>query len=149
VNLAKELNKRECYTTGTIIAGRVGNPKPVRQRALKKMKFGDISGYRNGNILVMGWKDKTVVPLYPRIMTSMEKVVTVQKGGQQKEILKPVCVLDYTKYMGGVDHSDHYCATYSFICKFLKWWRKLLFWCLEVCIVNSYILYCFQKAQLG
>jgi hypothetical protein len=38
----------------------------------------------------------------------MEKVVTIQKGGQQKEIEKPVCVLDCTKHMGGVDRSDHY-----------------------------------------
>jgi hypothetical protein len=47
--------------------------------------------------------------------TTMEKVVTVQKGGQQKEILKLVCVLDYRKYIGGVDRSDQYCVTYSFI----------------------------------
>jgi hypothetical protein len=150
VDLAKEFDKRECYTTGTIIAGRVGNPKTVRQEALKKMKCGDISGYRNGNILVMGWKDKRVVLMISTYHdTSMEKVVTVQKGGQQKEILKLVSLLDYTKYMGGVYHSDSYCAMYSFIRKSLKWCRKLFFWCLEVCIVNSYILYSFQKTQLG
>jgi hypothetical protein len=26
-----------------------------------------------------------------------------------------MCVLDYTKHMGGVQHSDHYCTTYVFI----------------------------------
>jgi hypothetical protein len=31
-----------------------------------------------------------------------------------------VCVLDYTNHMGGVDRSDHYCATYAFIRKSLK-----------------------------
>jgi hypothetical protein len=51
--------------------------------------------------------------------------------------------------MGGVDHSDHYCEKYSFIWKSLKWWRKLSFWCLEVCIVNSYILYSSHKACMG
>jgi hypothetical protein len=61
----------------------------------------------------------------------MEKIVTIQKGGQQKEIQKPMCVPDYTKHMGGVDQSDHYCATYAFIHKSLKWWRKLFFWCLK------------------
>jgi hypothetical protein len=115
LDLAKELDKSKCYTAGTIIAGRVGNPKPVRQGALKKMKCGDISGYGNGNILLMGWKDKRVVLMTSMYHdTSMEKVVTVQKVGQQKEILKPVCVLDYMKYMGGVDHSDHYFGAYSF-----------------------------------
>jgi hypothetical protein len=51
--------------------------------------------------------------------------------------------------MGGVDRSDHFCATYAFIRKSLKWWRKLFFWCLEVCIVNSYILYSRKKGQIG
>jgi hypothetical protein len=65
----------------------------VRKGALKKMKCGDISGYRNGNIFVMGWKDKRVVLMISTYHdTSMEKVVTVQKGGQQNEIQKPVCV---------------------------------------------------------
>jgi hypothetical protein len=31
VDLAKELDKRECYTTGTIVAGRVRDLKTVRQ----------------------------------------------------------------------------------------------------------------------
>jgi hypothetical protein len=49
---------------------------------------------------------------------------------------------------GGIYCSDHYCATYSFLHKYLKWWRKL-FWCMEVSIVNAYILYCCHKTQLG
>jgi hypothetical protein len=93
VDLAKELGKRECYTTGIIFTGRVGNQKPVRRVTLNKMKCGDTSGYRNGNNLVMGWKDKRVVLMVSTYHdTSMEKVVSVQKEGQQKEILKPMCV---------------------------------------------------------
>jgi hypothetical protein len=59
--LAKELDNRNCHTTGTIIAGRVGNPKPLRKGAMKKMKSGDTFAYRRGNVLLMGWKDKLVV----------------------------------------------------------------------------------------
>jgi hypothetical protein len=51
--------------------------------------------------------------------------------------------------MGGVDHIDLFSTTYAFIHKPLKWWTKLLFWCLEVFIVNSYILYNSHKAQMG
>jgi hypothetical protein len=117
---------------------------------MNKMKSGDIFAYRSGNVLLMGWKNKRVVlMLSTNNDTSMENKVTIQKGGQQKEIQKPVCVLDYTKHMDGVERSDQYCATYAFIRKFLKWWRKLFFWCFEVCIVNSYILYRSHKAQMG
>jgi hypothetical protein len=87
VHLAQELDNRKCLTTGTIIAGRVGNPKPVRQGSTKKMKRGGTCAYRNGNVMIMGWKDKRVVLMMSTYHdTSMEKVVTIQKGGQQKEI---------------------------------------------------------------
>jgi hypothetical protein len=79
---------------------------------MKKMKSGDTFTYRSGNVLLMGWKDKRVVLMISTYHdTSMEKTVTIQKGGRQKEIEKPMCVLDYSKHMGGVDRSDHYCAT--------------------------------------
>lgn len=151
VELAQQLVTRQCHTTGTIIAGRVGNPNEIRQGALKKLKkSGDTCAFRNGNVLVMGWKDKRVVLMVSTLHnTEMEKKITIQKGGQRREVEKPACVLDYTKNMGGVDRNDHYCATYAFIRKSLKWWRKLFFWCLEVCIVNSYILYCCLKTQQG
>jgi hypothetical protein len=71
----------------------------------------------------MGWKDKKAVLMMPTYHdTSMEKIVTIQKGVNRKKLKKkPVCVLDYTNHMGGVDHSDHYCTTYAFIQKSLKW----------------------------
>lgn len=50
-------------------------------------------------------------------------------------------ITNYTQFMGGVDLADQYCSTYCFMKKSLKWWRKLFFWELEICIINSYILY--------
>ena len=50
-------------------------------------------------------------------------------------------ICDYTEHMEAVDRSHHYCTSYSFTRKTLKWWRKLFFWLLEVCFVNSFILY--------
>jgi hypothetical protein len=49
--------------------------------------------------------------------------------------------------MGGVDRSDHYCAKYSLIRKAMKRLRKLFFRCLEVCSVNSLILYSEDTAE--
>ena len=43
--------------------------------------------------------------------------------------------------MGAVDRADHYCVFYSFTRNTLRWWRKILFWLLEVYVVNSFILY--------
>jgi len=54
---------------------------------------------------------------------------------------KPVVICDYNKHVGGVDVSDQYISSYSFIRKSKKWWRKMFFWLLEVAVVNSFILY--------
>ena len=49
--------------------------------------------------------------------------------------------------MGVVDKADHYCASYSFSRKTLRWWRKLFFWMLEMSLVNSFILYRLETHQ--
>ncbi|KAJ4440826.1 hypothetical protein ANN_10672 [Periplaneta americana] len=67
---------------------------------------------------------------------SLEKNCEGSRGFQ-----KPVAVIDYTSKMGGVDRADHYCSSYGFLKKSLKWWRKLYFWILEISLVNSFHLY--------
>jgi hypothetical protein len=45
-------------------------------------------------------------------------------------IMKPNVVLDYTKHMGGVDHSEHHIVSYQFT-RMRKWYSKMFFWFLE------------------
>jgi hypothetical protein len=47
----------------------------------------------------------------------------------------------YIYRMGGVARADHYCSSYRFLKKSLKWWRKLYFWTLEASLVNSFHMY--------
>ena len=43
--------------------------------------------------------------------------------------------------MNNVDRLDQLMSYYSFLRRSVKWWRKVLFWLLEVAVVNEYILY--------
>jgi hypothetical protein len=53
---------------------------------MKKMKSGDTFSYRSGNVLLIGWKDKWVVLMMSTYHdTSMEKIVTIQTGGEATE----------------------------------------------------------------
>ena len=70
----------------------------------------------------------------------MEKV-SRKTAATTEKFLKPKVIVEYTKNMGGVETSDHYCASYLFLRKSVKWWRKMFFWMLETAIVNSYIVY--------
>jgi hypothetical protein len=54
---------------------------------------------------------------------------------------KPAVVMYYTYRMEGVVRVDHYCSSYRFLKKSLKWWRKLYFWTLEVSLVNRFYMY--------
>jgi len=63
------------------------------------------------------------------------------RGRKEEEMEKPSVIANYMKDMGGVDTADQYCATYCFLRRTLKWWRKLFLWGLEVSIINAYILY--------
>ena len=54
---------------------------------------------------------------------------------------KPTAVHTYNQDMNGVDIADQYTATYPFTRKTIKWWRKVLFWLMDLCITNCYALY--------
>lgn len=41
----------------------------------------------------------------------------------------------------GVDMTDRHATRYCFLTKSPKWWWKLFFWDIDMCIINSYIMY--------
>ena len=113
-------------------------PREVRARSFK-LRRGDIKAWRDGNKLCVAWKDKGKPTLM--ISTAYDaSTVTVQcrHGGPK---VKPLVVDRYNKFMGGMDVTDQFGCYYSFDRRTVKWWRKLLFWLMEVSIVNAYILY--------
>ena len=75
--------------------------------------------------------------------------ITGYRKKQPVQFEKPTVILEYTKYMGGVDRADQYCGCYGFTRRSYKWWKKLFFWLLEVAVVNSYILYSLDKKESG
>ncbi|MGH0175536.1 UNVERIFIED_CONTAM: hypothetical protein FKN15_069236 [Acipenser sinensis] len=100
--------------------------------------------------MVLGWKDKRLVLMLSTFHGSdCEKVQRTIKQGEIQELDKPSVICDYTSKMGAVDRADHYCASYAFTRKSLKWWRKMFFWLLEVAIVNSAILFNLMKVESG
>ncbi|XP_035737648.1 piggyBac transposable element-derived protein 4-like isoform X2 [Vespa mandarinia] len=104
--------------------------------------------YRKRNTLVLAWKDKKVVTCLTNWSNAgMSTVKRILRDGIEINVKKPNVVINYIKYMGGVDRTDQYASTYCFLRKSLKWWRKLFFWGLEICAINSYILYKITEEQ--
>ena len=129
------------YTTGTVQKNCKGLPEEVKRLRLKNQ---ETKVYRHSSrmLMALGWHDKrTVLMLSTWHNADVKTISRVIRGGQQEDVEKPLVICDYTEHMKAVDHSDHYCTSYLFTRKTLKWWRKLFFWLLEVCFVNSFILY--------
>jgi len=54
---------------------------------------------------------------------------------------KRKCDIDYNTHMHGVDTVDQYLAHYPFICKTVKWPKKVFFYLLQCCLFYIYVTF--------
>lgn len=54
-------------------------------------------------------------------------LVTDRINKSNEPVVKPNTIVDYCKYMGGVDVNDQICQYYDVLRKCVKWWKKLFF----------------------
>lgn len=55
--------------------------------------------------------------------------------------MKPTCVLGYNRNMGTVDRSDMLNSSIGSVRKSIKWFKKLFFHFLDMCVINSHAIY--------
>jgi len=90
------------------------------------------------------WQDKRVVLL---LSTNSDRgtdgSVTRKtgEGNEETEIACPQAVINYTKYMWGEDVSGQRCEYSGVGRSSKKWWKFILHFFLNVCLVNCFILY--------
>ena len=59
----------------------------------------------------------------------------------QEVVHKPVAIVDYNRFMGGVDKSDQLLSYYMFHHRTVKCWKRAAFHLLNLACVNAYIVY--------
>jgi hypothetical protein len=69
-------------------------------------------------------------------MTSMKR-----QTEKREVIMKPKSVVDYNKGMGGVDKIDRQLASYPLMHRYIKGYKKIFFYILDMAFLNSYIFY--------
>ena len=74
---------------------------------------------------------------------AVKTVMKRPKGSKEKRSVPcPEMVTDYNQHMGGVDLSDQHLSYYSLTTRrTLKWWKKVFWRLVDICIVNSWIIY--------
>lgn len=132
---------------GTVRINRKGLPKNIMtKKPVGITARGDSKFQQKGVVNAVVWKDKKNVSVISTIhddtVDEVQRTVK-QENGQfvQQNIPCPKMILDYTKYMGGVDRADQYIQYYVFQHKTLKWPKRVFFTMLEILKFNAFILF--------
>ena len=137
--LVQDLFQRKTGVCGTLRTNRKGTPQEIKSVKLDKGEWKAMH-LKDGGIQLIKWKDKRDVNVISSIHNA-DFVECPVKGDPGKTKLKPKAVIDYNKGMGAVDLSDQLATYEAFIHAFLKWYKKVGFHLINLCIVNAYILY--------
>ncbi len=135
LKLVKDLLFRNTFSCGTVRVDRGEFPESFKTKKLDKGKSEYIN---NGTIMAVHWKDKRDVFMMSSFHGNAENVI--ERFGNE-EVSKPEMISDYNLNMGGVDKCDQFLSYYNIGRKSKKWWKKVFFRMVELCIVNAMCMY--------
>ena len=127
-----------CGATGTLRANRRGVPQAIKDAAVTK---GQTHTMSNGNLSLMKFHDRKVVHL----LGTTERADMVPSGKVNphtgQPVLRPSVVLEYDKYMGGVDRCDQMVSYSTFRAQTMKWYKRVFFHVISLVLTNAYVLF--------
>ncbi|CAH1962173.1 unnamed protein product [Acanthoscelides obtectus] len=142
VNLMETLLKDGIYALGTVRSNRKNLPDTYKDKT--KLQRGEFMFETKGKISAIKWMDsKNVYVLtnyfYPKDTTT---VLRRNKAGERQTVHCPKVVAEYNRIMGGVDTSkfDQLHERYAVGRRSTKWWHGILYYLIDMSIVNSFIL---------
>ena len=140
----QSLESRDTYACGTVRINRRDFPAD-----LKRTKFvcGEIRR-QCGNLVATMWKDKRIVTLLSTNTAPDSEILAVEErvNGRRKCVVpddamkKPEVVKAYKSGMNGVDVNDQYRSYYPPGTTSCKWWKYLLWFFMNLSMVNAFIL---------
>ena len=144
VALCKKLKGFGTYSVGTLRANRKDYPEALKDKALlKKLKRGDYHTASGEEITISVWKDTKEVSFISNVHSSrgQDTVSRKKKDGSVSKIPAPPVVKDYNANMGAIDKNDQLKKSYAIDRKSKRWWIRIFLHLLDICRVNSFIMY--------
>ena len=138
--LLESLEKKGTYACSTVRPNRKGLPTCAD---VKLKKQGEKLIQQKGNLVYVKWHDKRDVNVISTNYNPKDADVSIErkKNGEVETVLKPKSIVEYNKFMGGVDHSDHLRSLYSTGRSSRKWYRYIFWFLFEVPLGNAFILF--------
>ena len=139
--LLKTLSERGLYAKGTVGGNSKGHPVILKRK--DRMQRGEFMFRTQGCLLTIKWQDNkpvTVLSTYqnPKEVTSVKRK---NRYGTPSTIPCPAAVADYNAIMRGVHRFDQRLETYAIGRHSLKWLLRLLYFLIDLAIVNSFIMW--------
>ncbi|KAI0243174.1 PiggyBac transposable element-derived protein 4, partial [Lamellibrachia satsuma] len=146
-DLFKWLLENGVYACGTVRKGRVGFPKDLYFARGRHVR-GTSSYLTSGNLLAQSWYDSkevyflsTIHPAeYPADTPDADRTVRRRSPNGTIDVAAPPLLHDYNHYMGGVNLADIIIKHYSIGQKTFRAYRRILFYAIELCVHNAYIM---------
>jgi hypothetical protein len=91
--------------------------------------------------MVQLWRDKRLV----RVISTIHDATIVNTGRKDRktkiEIKKPYAIVQYNKFMKGVDRADQYLSYYSILRKSVRWSKKVVLYLINCALFNAFCVY--------
>uniref|UniRef100_A0A8C8A3K3 Si:ch211-130m23.5 n=1 Tax=Oryzias sinensis TaxID=183150 RepID=A0A8C8A3K3_9TELE len=152
VPLLQRLLRDGLYACGPTLPGRRGYPEVLRPRNVGKLCQGEFYQCQHGNLVATVTRDVKMVNCLST--NSAPGIVGISPGRQQHDkeeeesdsmdgclgVPRPLPLLLYQENMRGVDLCDQLRECYQVGRPCKKWWRYFLWFYVNLCIVNAYIV---------
>ena len=154
VPLLMDLLDRGTVATGTIRRDADYLPSQVVKKPLvKRMSLGGSLFRRDESLLCLTWKDKCGAKTYLSTFHNASGSDTVERKVRvgnaptrtRTQIPVPPCAHDYKKFFEDMQLWDEHCLYSTAHKKTRKWWKIVVFRCLDIAIRNAHVL--MQKSQ--
>lgn len=152
-SLLDNLKKKGIYACGTVRSTSKGLPgfmKKTKKNSTKSrtknqtaMTRGEFQFKAKNGVAAVQWMDKKPVNFLSSAHTPRKTTTVLRRlqTGKRVSVHCPNVVADYNKYMCGVDRFDQYRERYETGRKSIKWWFRILYFLLDLAVVNGFILW--------
>ncbi|XP_067934961.1 piggyBac transposable element-derived protein 4-like [Watersipora subatra] len=137
--LLKELYERGTYAYGTLRSNRKHVPKDIKNfTSNQPLAKGQSQYFTCPPVLTGCWRDKNFIVFGSNKHSDFILKTLEKRTWNDREIVKPGPIIDYNKYMGGVDLADQCIKYYNMDRRSLKWYKKLFFHLLDIATHNTH-----------
>ena len=146
IRLLLDLFKKGMHACGTVRQNRRGFPSIMKDQWEKKAERGNMRWVRQDELLTVQWKDSKCVTLMSTMHNASNYSFVhrrLKENDKFRKILvrQPSIISSYNINMAGVDKSDQLIGKYNCLRKTNKWWKTLFYHLVDICRVNSFVLF--------